>query len=411
MNLGLLIQRIHNRFKLQAVDKGLDFTYQYDDTLPKTILSDRTKITQILNNLLSNAIKFTPERKRIDLIVENMGATMRIVVADQGLGIPIAKQALIFEAFEQADTSTTRSHGGTGLGLAICKRLSETLGGRIWLDSTEGKGTTFYVELPIQPIDRDIEEERGGAEIEVGAARESTILVVEDNPMNQAVMLSMFRELGIEVVMANDGQAGVQTALEEEPDCIFMDLHMPRMDGLEATRQLRELPQFADVPIIALSADAFTEQKQIAYEAGVTDYLTKPILLDKLVAKLRQYLQSEPAPPAEKVPKQLLDRERLRQYPESLLVRLIEMFRTMVPESMAKLRDHYRDRNSKQLFQEAHTLRNCGIGVFATHFVAVSTELEIASERKEWGAIGELIPRVEGAYETAMDALDALSPS
>lgn len=406
VELALLVQRTYNLFKLPATDKGIDFRYELDPRLPRVVHTDRTKITQILNNLLSNAIKFTPTGKRISLSVKRQDDTILFTVADEGIGIAEDKQATIFDAFEQADGSITRSYGGTGLGLAICRRLCQLLGGRIWLRSAPGEGASFFVELPLD----DRSEELTAATTHHGKprfARDSRILVVEDNPMNQAVIRALLQDLGLEVTIAEDGEAGVEKAIAMQPECIFMDLHMPRLDGLQATRQLRGLPQFAEVPIVALSADAFSEQKNIAFAAGITDYLTKPIILDKLLDKLRRYLRVE-EPPAEDH-RGVLDSTGLEQYPEPLFIQLRDMFLEVVPKTIAELRELAEKQAKKEAAERAHSLKNYGMGMFATRFTEVTVSLEAAAKNGDWRLVDQLIADLEAAYARAAAALTGWS--
>lgn len=291
VNLGLLAREVFQIAKMEADEKGVVLQHTFDSELPDTVITDRTKLTQILINLISNAIKFTPAQKHVDFLVGRRGQMMHFAVKDEGIGIAKDKQALIFEPFEQADSTIARSFGGSGLGLAITRRLCEAMDGRVWLDSEPGIGATFHVELPLRVTDviaGDAEDSPAH-----GFARDVCVLVVEDNPINQKMMTALFAALDIDIHIAEDGRSGVEMARELRPECIFMDLQMPEMNGFEATRQIRQIPELADTPIVALSADAFSEQRQAAYEAGITDYLTKPLFIDKLVPVLNKYLRRD----------------------------------------------------------------------------------------------------------------------
>lgn len=316
LNLKQLIQGIYHINKANAFDKQLNYTYDYDVKLPEVIFSDRTKLNQILMNLTSNAIKFTPENKKVSLVALRDGEDFLLKVVDEGIGIPLDRQDAIFDSFEQADNSTTRRYGGTGLGLAITKKMVGMLDGTIKLQSEEGQGTQFTIRLPLTPATMEMTEEQ----LDFPAfAQGNVILVVEDNPMNQQMMESFFRSHGLEAHFADDGEEGIVAAsrLHENnmpPDLILMDLHMPRMDGREATRQLRKQTAFEKTPIVALTAEAFDQQRETYLDIGITDYVTKPIALPKLLSILSKYLRhaDEPSQPSSSPLKPLSEEIRIQ---------------------------------------------------------------------------------------------------
>ncbi len=293
LNLRLLIQSVFQVNKAQAIPKGLRFNYTIDAGVPEMICSDRTKLNQILMNLASNAIKFTPANKNVLIKVLREDDWLVFQVIDEGIGITKQKQKSIFDPFEQADSSTTRRYGGTGLGLAIVKEMTDLLEGQIELDSEQGKGSTFTVKVPLV----EATEERVELQWEdYNFVRDNQVLLIEDNPMNQNMIRALFREFGIEIETANNGQEGIEKIQAAQtkgnlPDLVLMDMHMPEMDGLEATRQIRNLPEIQSIPIVALSADAFIEQQEVAYDAGVSGYLTKPLQIEKLLPILHKYLR------------------------------------------------------------------------------------------------------------------------
>ena len=283
--------------RIKALEKGVKFTYRGSTDLPGCIETDRTMLNQILMNLVSNAIKFTDEGKSVSLTLEAdpTAKVLQLKVTDQGIGIPPERQASIFEPFEQADNTITRKYGGTGLGLSITQKLVAILGGTLALESTVGQGSTFSVTLPYVETacpDTDFEVRT----ITPGRhqfAASNSVLLVEDNKVNQLVVVALFKRLGITLHLANDGQEGIARVEELKPNLVLMDIHMPVMDGLEATRQLRQNPAYRDLPIIAMSADAFEEQQAEARAAGMNDYTTKPIEFDKLIQVLSYYLEVE----------------------------------------------------------------------------------------------------------------------
>ncbi|MBF0277760.1 MAG: response regulator [SAR324 cluster bacterium] len=299
LNLNQLIQGIYQINKSAAMEKQLVYNYQIESQTPIYIRSDRTKLNQILMNLIGNAIKFTPEHHKVSLYAAKEKEMLLLQVQDEGIGIPVDRQSAIFESFEQADGSTTRFFGGTGLGLAITKKMVELMGGEIAVESQKGLGSTFSVRLPVKEPDADGHDEAPQEIQNPQYSRDNLILIVEDNLMNQQMIAAMFKNLGLDVIFAGDGKTGIETVLEYSeggrvPDLVLMDMHMPVMDGISATKALRQYPQFAGMPIVALSADAFNNQQKQAMLDGISDYLTKPIDLQKLLRLLAKYLRRNP---------------------------------------------------------------------------------------------------------------------
>ena len=269
-----LVKNIFITYEHQATLKGIIFSYDIDSKLPTRIHSDKGKLIQILINLIGNAIKFTPAQKEVKFkAIRGEDNIMALMVADRGIGIPKNKQKSIFDPFEQADGSTSRQFGGTGLGLAITKRLVDLMDGKISVASLEGEGTTFSVILPLKEASLPSLEQKDTEIKGYNFSKESVILVVEDNPMNRELMEALFYDLGLKANFAEDGQSAIKKTLKLKPDLILMDIQLPKMNGFEATKQIRRKSKFKKTPIIALSADAFTEQQKEALDAGMNDYL------------------------------------------------------------------------------------------------------------------------------------------
>lgn len=275
----------------QAIDKGLSFEIIVSDDLPEVIVSDSVKINQILTNLLSNALKFT-SHGRVSLNLERKGEALCITVTDEGIGISEDKLSTIFEEFEQADISTTRKFGGFGLGLAITKKLAALLGGEIKVSSAPGKGTAFEVLLPLEEgaLKRATVGEDAGNQIAFPSKRK--ILLVDDNPINQKVMVAFLKNMGLKAILAENGRVALEMVEIHHPDIVFMDLHMPVMDGFEAVAELRSNYSAEQLPIIALTADAFQQQLEKTIASGFNDNITKPITQDVLERILKKYLNA-----------------------------------------------------------------------------------------------------------------------
>ncbi len=293
LNVKMLVESIYHINKVQALQKGVVFSYDFDPRLPMLIHSDRTKLNQILMNLTVNAIKFTPAGKSVKLLTDRHGDSIRFRIVDEGIGIPKDRQESIFESFEQVDGTITRNFDGTGLGLAITHKNVKLLRGHIEVESAPDEGSTFTVTIPL--VEAVYE---GLAEVTTDLQNlrfvpNNVVLLIEDNPTNQEMMKALFNDLNLVLEVAGDGEDGIQKTVTLHPDLVLMDMHMPGMDGLTTTKHIRLHDECESIPIIALSANAFTEQQQAAYEAGVDGYLTKPVDFNKLLPILLKHLRQE----------------------------------------------------------------------------------------------------------------------
>jgi two-component system sensor histidine kinase/response regulator len=290
-----VLRRLLDVIDTPARSKGLELLVEADDGLQEaTLLGDALRLAQILINLGSNAVKFT-ERGSIRVALECLaestdGLTFRFTVQDSGIGIAPAEQARLFEVFSQADNSPTRAHGGSGLGLAISQRLVGMMGGRIGVDSQPGAGSRFSFDLVLPRGDGIvIEASPPEPAAQLGGRR---VLFAEDHPLSQEILFEMLEDLGCDVDVASDGQEAVDCAAERDFDLILMDMQMPKMDGLAATRAIRQLPRHRETPIIALTANAFAEDRQRCFEAGMNDHIGKPVTPATLGALLGRWLPS-----------------------------------------------------------------------------------------------------------------------
>jgi signal transduction histidine kinase len=283
---------------VQVQNKGLKLTTVVDSEVPSMLVGDPVRLRQIIWNLVGNAIKFT-ERGGVSVTVESRRFTgsevvLGVQVSDTGIGIPEEKRGLIFDAFRQADGSTTRQYGGTGLGLTISARLVEMMGGTITVQSKVGQGSTFQFDVCLASPPGGCDELKRGASncghLEAGetlrqqAPSSLRILLVEDNLVNQKLATALLIKKGHEVVVAGNGLDAVQAAKRQTFDLILMDVQMPEMDGFEATAAIRRLEENCGrrTPIVALTAHAMHGDDERCVEAGMDDYLVKPIDLNRL---------------------------------------------------------------------------------------------------------------------------------
>lgn len=277
-----LLQELLDMFQPQASAKGLTLTLNPDDTLPDSLIGDPTRLRQIYFNLLSNALKFTHHGGiTLSLNVGKQTGYWQGQVCDSGIGISPEAQQRLFTAFSQADSSTTRQYGGTGLGLAICARLTQAMGGKIQVSSTAGQGScfSFSFQAPEAQTTLSADSATLGAPAPLPCLR---ILLVEDNPINQMLAMKLLEKLGQQPTLATDGVEAVEQARSTVWDIILMDMQMPNMDGITATRHIRALPGQHQPRIIALTANAFAEDREACLQAGMNDFLTKPITLSSL---------------------------------------------------------------------------------------------------------------------------------
>ncbi|WP_447788850.1 ATP-binding protein [Pseudomonas farris] len=295
-NLADLIGSCAQSFQHSAAQRGLDLQLRVpEDMRVLQVQGDPTRIRQILVNLVGNALKFT-ERGRVTIEPQWQSLDHELLwftctVRDSGIGIPPASLELMFNAFQQADSSISRRYGGTGLGLPIARTLAERMGGTLRAQSEEGVGSVFTLEIPLalykQPL--PVLTPRGHSGNDHGEGRD--VLLVEDNAVNRTVVEAMLRSLGFTVSVVTDGAQAVRSAESRTFDAILMDCRLPVIDGYEATRQIRQLPGCAAVPIIALTANALQGDREACLSAGMNDYLAKPFKRTDLQQILQRWVQ------------------------------------------------------------------------------------------------------------------------
>ncbi len=296
-----LVRSVCGLFEQQCAGKGLKLQQSVDSQIPASVLGDPVRVRQILINLIGNAMKFTTEGGVwvSAALASWQGSTYRIrfEVQDTGIGISKEKCATIFDAFSQADSSMTRRYGGTGLGLSIVSRLVQLMGGTIGVDSDEGEGTTFWLEVPFVLVAKVSE-----ADVDLGSLKEPDatphlrgrrVLVVEDNPINKEVASAILSGLGCQVFHARDGREGIEMFRVSSYDLVLMDCQMPRMDGYEATERMRDYERATSnprTPIIALTANAMDSDRARCIKAGMDDFISKPFRRQIMAGVLQSWI-------------------------------------------------------------------------------------------------------------------------
>lgn len=304
-NLAELISSCVQSFQHTAQQRGLQLRLQLpEDAAPTRVVGDPTRIRQILLNLVGNALKFT-EQGEVTVqarwqLLERQVLWFSCAVRDTGIGIDSARLETMFVAFQQADSSISRRYGGTGLGLSIARTLAERMGGQLKGTSRVGIGSTFTLEMPLALSSSPAPRLSGAASPMTTGKHGGRILLVEDNLVNQSVMEAMLRSLGFDVGLATDGAEAVELISQQPFDAVLMDCRLPLVDGYEATRRIRQLPQGEGLPIIALTANVLEGDRERCLAAGMNDYLSKPFKRTDLQLTLRRWLPGQEAATGDK---------------------------------------------------------------------------------------------------------------
>ena len=323
-DLAELLQDALSPLEVMARQKGLELWHRMTPSSPTCLVGDPGRLRQVLLNLAGNALKFTATGSvgviaEVEDISDNPDMTggvpsgsppckvpnggmrrIHIQIRDTGIGIPLEKQALIFEPFRQADGSTSRRYGGTGLGLSICGRLVPMMGGRIWVESQPGTGSTFHFTITAAPAAAPAQLAAPPAEAQFPTPAGLHVLLAEDNVVNQKLAQRVLEKAGCIVVCAMDGREAVEASATQRFDLILMDIQMPRMDGFEATAELRRLEAASGghTPIVAVTANAMQGDRERCLAAGMDGYVTKPIKRPELFRAIASGLETAAAPHA-----------------------------------------------------------------------------------------------------------------
>lgn len=447
-------------FASVAQDKGLRFELSVPDGLPRAVLGDASRLRQVLLNLLSNAVKFTPSGSvtlRLD-VADNgpslqavssaastpaprpgQALTTRIAVTDTGIGIPADRVGQLFQSFQQVDASMSRRYGGTGLGLAISQRLVGLMGGVIGVDTGTGRGSTFHFTLRWEVTDPELvatgSTQAGGGAQASAPVQPLRLLLVEDNPVNQAVALGMLARLGHTAAVATDGAAAVVAQRDHGYDLVLMDIQMPGLDGVEATRRIRALQGIRQPRIVALTANAAQADRRAYLEAGMDDHLAKPFELhdlDAVIARATAAAGREEAgaaalppdagpppfanaasPTSTAADPAVLDesvRESLRrQFGAGFLARVDEAYLRSSGPLVQEMHDACAVGDAQHLRDAAHSLKSASSQVGALRMSTLCGRLEALAREGRSDLAANLVQAALGAEWEALS--QALAPS
>ncbi len=468
------MKEVIDLLSVQAAAKGVTLACEVDPRIPEVLVSDVTRVRQILFNLISNSVKFTPRDGRVDVVitgnrlseaVENHGHVGAIdpwlfhfTVRDTGEGIPEEKLHRLFRAFSQVDASTSRKHGGTGLGLAICHRLCEMLGGAIWLESEPGMGSNFEFTIKAAAVPDAVDPQsadqppaeklppvaaapvnganghgngtldatpshngngNGNGAVPAAGPVPLRILLTEDNMVNQRVAIGLLKQIGYTAIVTNNGREAVEALEANEYDVVLMDIQMPEMDGLEATREIRR--RWPDGPrrpyIIAMTANAMTGDREKCLEAGMDDYISKPVKANRLKTALEQCCElraavaavaisypvmnatiDRPLPPDAAV----LNRDSLEalkslqsEGDDGFLKEMIELFLGDTPARFADMDAAMASGAQQDFVRAVHSIKGASANFGADDLHAMCAEVE---QMGRAGQMNETGPKVQGLH-------------
>jgi signal transduction histidine kinase/HPt (histidine-containing phosphotransfer) domain-containing protein len=427
-SLGAVLDDTLKVFQWRARDKGLELHVRRAADVPERLIGDPGRLRQILVNLVGNGIKFTDrgEVSATVLSMENTGGEVRLhfSVKDTGIGIPEDKQDVIFRAFEQADGSTTRKYGGTGLGLAITQRLVQMMGGRLWVESRPGQGSTFHFTTVFgRASAATILLEEGATVLEPCPSDRSAslptldVLLVEDGAVNRKLARMLLEKKGHRVTLACNGKEALAALEQDRFDVVLMDLQMPEMGGLEATAIIREREKGTGrrIPIVALTAHALRGDEERCLAAGMDGYVSKPIQPAYLWEVLASVLSAAPPPaaaeepPSEKVVDEDTLLERCGGDPD-LAREIIQMYLEEYPKLLSAIRAAIASGDAALLHRTAHTLKGAAGNFGAASVVAAALRLEQSGAAAQLEDAAENCRELEIALERLHDVLAQWSP-
>ncbi len=417
-NLPEILNEQYRLHSIRANARGLTLEVKIAPEVPPHLKGDPVRLRQILSNLISTAIKFSDQGK-VQVAVtceDNTGngiARLRFTIKDQGIGIAPEAQERVFEAFQQADGSMTRRYGGTGLGLSICKQLVTLMGGEIGVDSIPGEGSTFWFTVPFaistQPVESKAMDTAESARLQLAPGLR--VLVAEDSSVNQLVILHELRRLGCTVESVRNGREAVEFFATSPFDLVLMDCQMPEMDGYEAATRMRELEgDGKHVPIIAITANALSGERERCIAAGMTDYVSKPFTREKLWAAVSSAISQNGVPCPMKEP--AIDEAELaalRSEGEDagvdLLAQLAEAFSLESEEALKILEAAVAEGNTETMSRAAHKLKGSAGNFGARRLQSLCLELEQLARAQQMEAASLRLPAVRHEVSRVLAAL------
>jgi signal transduction histidine kinase/HPt (histidine-containing phosphotransfer) domain-containing protein len=430
LDLQILLQDITDLLSPKATAKNLTLTHHLATSVHRCIVSDVTRLRQILLNLVNNAIKFTATGG-VTIACEAAATPddnyeIHFSVRDTGIGIAAEDIDRLFQPFTQANISTTREYGGTGLGLVICRRLIEMMQGKIWIESELGQGATFHFTIraaaidlhPPQPIAANNSQPLA-TDRKLGETMPLKILIAEDNQINQELALAMFDRLGYTPDIVMNGLEAIDAVRATAYDLLFLDLHMPKLDGIETTKYLvREWENFGLTyprpKIIAMTANAMQGDREVCLDAGMDDYVSKPIFMNVLEQTVSKWGRSLHSVAAELTATATLDRtalDRLRDISPTLLDRLIPLFlNEEAPKLLSAIGASLIAGDTAQICDAAHTLKGTSSALGAVELARLCQQVETQTGQGDLNGIESLLLQTEAEYDLVRQELSKIIP-
>ena len=421
-----LIVYVIDSVSIKAKQKHIELSTIIESNVPRRLVGDSLRLGQILLNLVSNAVKFTEMgdiRVKIELNhqMENL-VSLHFSVSDTGIGLSPQQIDRLFQPFSQADSSITRKYGGTGLGLSICKQLAGLMNSEIQVSSIEGKGSVFSFDLTLSIAPEKLTDANSMIKHKDTTSphyKHQRVLLVEDNEINREVVIELLTSMDLEVMIASNGQEGLELAKNKHFDLILMDIQMPVMDGITATQHIRAEKSLQSIPIIAMTANAMTSDYEKSIAAGMNDHLSKPIEMDKLIATLNRWLgidlsiKNAPKSKASAFPNTLepFDLEKaskLSNDNNELLHRLLLSFAKRYQDAPKQLREFIDTKNFTEIEHLAHSLKGVAGTLAAQELKEAASALEIAVRNHRYDEIENLFNRLVIELNPAIQATKSL---
>ena len=425
-NLKYLLEQSIYLIRVKAIEKNIKLVFDLDASIPEQLVGDPVRLNQILLNLTSNAVKFTNQGS-VSVVVkcvesDNRKILVRFEVKDTGIGIRSEKLPFIFDSFTQAETYITRKYGGTGLGLSITKKLINLLGGSIHVESKEHSGTTFTVDVPFWVSNKKLQNVKQEEDDDMYASfKGKKILLVEDNIFNQVLIRKVLQKWEIETDIANNGIEAIVLLQKKKYNLILMDMQMPEMNGVEATKHIRDKDTDVmdhNISIIGISADAYSESKEKALKSGMNDYITKPFRQKELYKLLLQYLRSSHTIRIDKAEgmRQLQNQQQsfniayLKETlpDESDIRTLLSIYISSTTDGIAKMLHAYESGNMDELYQAAHKLKSAftTIGYFNTVKMLKAIEKK-TMDKDNYAILGNMVAMVQADFKRSVEEVNA----
>lgn len=403
-----LLNEVHSLVSLMAEDKGLFFNVEYEFPIPEFIITDSVRLKQIIINLCNNAIKFTSKGGvSVQIMYQDSSRMLVIKIIDTGIGLSSEQTAKIFDSFTQADTSTTRKYGGTGLGLHLSRELANKLGGDIQVDSTPGEGSCFTISIATGNLDGirllytipNIEQELAQVSVnDRDIIVKGKVLLAEDNPDNQRLISMYLKKIGAEVCIANNGKEAIALTGTDDFDLILMDMQMPVMNGVDATRQLRSAGY--KKPIVALTANAMKEDMDNFFHAGCDDFIKKPVSRQHFIDTVARYMTPYKTEKENMTP---ITSSVLADEPEML--DLVQRFISKLPSYIENINKSYKSSDWERLRSDVHDLKGTSGNYGYDELYRLMQSIEFELTKKDYNNLEYHLDKLANIFERIVSGI------